>query len=581
MIFRLLIYRYIVTKNGRQDEMKLNAKLALLFSILTLLAVAIMGLSIVTINQTQKNLSKLIDRDVRFLSQTKEVYTQGLQRGQAVRNIILNPKDDKARENFTAASDKSMEALKEITHQAPAYDLEDSISQMKKLTEKDIQMQQAVIDLVEKSPEEAMIVIKEQETPVWRETKEVYFGVEEEIQAIFKANEIKQNNATEDSKLLLYTLLSLFIIISVSIFIYMRKKITTPIVKLSEHVNQVASGDLTGKPYSVKSKDELSTLITSFNKMVCELREIVNGVKSSSEDVASSAEELMVNSEETTTAAEHIASSMEELAVGSEQEVRKIKSTSDVLDEMSEGLHKILTNMEHMSDSASDAHNKSTAGHTTLDNMVEQMNFIQKNVCQLSEFVKGLGSRSKEIENITTVITSIANQTNLLALNAAIEAARAGEYGKGFAVVADEVKKLAEQTTVSTQQILDLVMFIRTETEEAISSMDIVINDVVQGMNIVNTASESFNQIKASVYGVSTECQQISKEIKELTLDAQQVCEAINQVLSVVEKGSLSTQNVLATTEEQLAAMEEIATSSSNLANRAVELDQAMARFKV
>ena len=561
--------------------MKLNAKLLLLFSILACLAVGIMLLSIFTINTGQKNLEKLIDRDVQFLSQTKEVYTQGLQRGQAVRNIILNPQDDKARENFTAASDASLKAIEEIMLMAPQYGLENQITKIKKLTEQDIQLQREAIDLVKKSPEAAIALIKKDETPVWRQSKEVYFSVEKDIQAIFQANKVEHNKNVQFNKLLIFVLLGIFIVVSFGIFLYMRKSITMPVVRLSEQVNKVASGDLTFKSDIVKSKDEISILMFAFSEMVRDLREIVSEVKESSIDVASSAGELMVNSEQTTKATEHISSSMEQLAVGTEEEVRQIKTTSSILGEISQGLHNILLNTKHMSDSANETWEKSKAGHSALEVVIEQMNSIQKNVSELAEFVKGLGSRSQEIGNIIEVITSIADQTNLLAINAAIEAARAGENGKGFAVVADEVKKLAEQTASSAQQISDLVLFIQTETEEAVSSMEIVTSEVVQGIEVVNGTGESFDQIQSSVYGVSAECQQISAAVQELTSGTEQVVQSIDTVSNIVEESSMSTQSVLATTEEQLAAMEEISSSATNLADRAVELDKVITIFKV
>lgn len=548
---------------------------------LACLAVGIMLLSIFTINKLQNNLDQLIDQDVKFLSQTKEVYTQGLQRGQAVRNIILNPQDDKARENFTAASDTSLEVLEELVLMAPKYGLNDQISEIKKLTEQDIQLQKEAIDLVQKNPEEAITLIKEAETPVWRGTKEVYFGLEEDMQAIFKADKVEQNKDVQFNKIFSFSLLGIFIVVSFGIFLYMRKSITMPVVRLSEQVNKVANGDLTFKSDIVKSKDEISILMFAFNEMVRELREIVSEVKESSVDVASSAEELMVNSEQTTKATEHISSSMEQLAVGTEEEVRQIKTTSSILGEISQGLHNILLNTKHMSDSANETWEKSKAGHSALEVVIEQMNSIQKNVSELAEFVKGLGARSQEIGNIIEVITSIADQTNLLAINAAIEAARAGENGKGFAVVADEVKKLAEQTASSAQQISDLVLFIQTETEEAVSSMEIVTSEVVQGIEVVNETGESFDQIQSSVYGVSAECQQISAAVQELTSGTEQAVQSIDVVSNIVAESSMSTQGVLATTEEQLAAMEEIASSSTSLADRAVELDRAIAIFKV
>jgi methyl-accepting chemotaxis protein len=64
-----------------------------------------------------------------------------------------------------------------------------------------------------------------------------------------------------------------------------------------------------------------------------------------------------------------------------------------------------------------------------------------------------LATTVKDIDQVTAVMTTIANKTNMLALNATIEAARAGQAGKSFAVVAQEVKALAMQTTSALSDI--------------------------------------------------------------------------------------------------------------------------------
>ncbi|MEO7124688.1 MAG: methyl-accepting chemotaxis protein [Nakamurella sp.] len=87
------------------------------------------------------------------------------------------------------------------------------------------------------------------------------------------------------------------------------------------------------------------------------------------------------------------------------------------------------------------------------------------------ETVSTLEKRSKEIERIVAVISSIAAQTKLLALNAMIEAARAGESGKGFAVVSDEVQRLAEQTGEAANEIIALVQAVQDVTAQTASAV--------------------------------------------------------------------------------------------------------------
>ena len=70
---------------------------------------------------------------------------------------------------------------------------------------------------------------------------------------------------------------------------------------------------------------------------------------------------------------------------------------------------------------------------------------VEKARASNSEYA-GLTTAVEKIGDVVKLIRNIAGQTNLLALNATIEAARAGEAGRGFAVVAAEVKSLAVET---------------------------------------------------------------------------------------------------------------------------------------
>ncbi len=65
-----------------------------------------------------------------------------------------------------------------------------------------------------------------------------------------------------------------------------------------------------------------------------------------------------------------------------------------------------------------DAVNNAHTGEAVTREVIDTMNTIAAN--------------SKRIEDITSVINSIAFQTNILALNAAVEAARAGTQGRGL-----------------------------------------------------------------------------------------------------------------------------------------------------
>ncbi|MOA64122.1 Methyl-accepting chemotaxis protein McpB [compost metagenome] len=63
--------------------------------------------------------------------------------------------------------------------------------------------------------------------------------------------------------------------------------------------------------------------------------------------------------------------------------------------------------------------------------------------------------------------------------------------------------------------------------------------------------------------------------------ETEKIVTGINDVSSIAKDNALGTHNVVASTEEQLASMEEIAASSTALANLADELSGLIGKFKL
>jgi methyl-accepting chemotaxis protein len=82
-----------------------------------------------------------------------------------------------------------------------------------------------------------------------------------------------------------------------------------------------------------------------------------------------------------------------------------------------------------------------------------------------------LGDASSQVEEITRMISAIAEQIRLLSLNATIEAARAGDAGRGFAVVAGEVKTLATETDTSIDEIRKVTQSMRQASGAIIAAL--------------------------------------------------------------------------------------------------------------
>lgn len=395
---------------------------------------------------------------------------------------------------------------------------------------------------------------------------------------IIDKEEIESEASVINKTVQVVTLIS--IVVGGILVYFIVRSIISPLSRLVTASERISEGDLTYQ-ITLKQRDEIGALAQSFNRMSEELRRIILEVRQKSEMVSVSSEELTASTEQTKQASNHIAYAMQEVAAGSESQVLNINMSSEVINEMTLSMQQIDKNTGEMSKTAIQATENSLEGGQIIEKAVGQMNNISSTVNQLSEVVQELGEGSQRIGEIIEVITRIADQTNLLALNAAIEAARAGEQGRGFAVVADEVRKLAEQSAGSSQQISLIIRMIQEKTSQAVNSMKEVTNEVYQGISIVHSAGDSFEEIKHSINEVSNQIEHVTSVIHQMSTGSKQVLQSIDVIYKAVEETSAETQNVSSAVEEQLASMEEIAASASSLSDMAEELQKLMGRFKV
>lgn len=77
-----------------------------------------------------------------------------------------------------------------------------------------------------------------------------------------------------------------------------------------------------------------------------------------------------------------------------------------------------------------------------------------------------------QLQEMSGLVTEMANQIKLVALNAAVEAAHAGAAGRGFAVVADEVRRLSGTSGETSQQISRKVDSIREAIHRAFQTAE-------------------------------------------------------------------------------------------------------------
>ncbi|HHY74020.1 MAG TPA: methyl-accepting chemotaxis protein [Bacillus bacterium] len=389
------------------------------------------------------------------------------------------------------------------------------------------------------------------------------------------------NSAAKNILSILFISLAAALTLGAVIIYFFANSFSKPIIELAQKSEQIAAGDLSLDVINVKNNDEIGDLATGFNHMIANLKEMIKNIDGASQHVASTSEELMASSEQTSKATEHITEAIQEIAVGSETSLKGTLSAVEVVTEISKGMEQIAYNVQQVTDSSHQTSHTAKTGNETIQESIQQMDLVQNSSHEMSKVIAALGAKSQEIGQVISLITNIAEQTNLLALNAAIEAARAGEHGKGFAVVADEVRKLAEQSRQATNDVGQLIDEIQREVNETVRAMGESQTLVENGMLTVHKAGKAFYDIAIQVDHVSAQIQDVSAAIEEINASADQLVETINEAQKIAEQSSGFSQNVAASAEEQNASMEEISSASTMLANLAEKLQQTVATFKL
>jgi methyl-accepting chemotaxis protein len=491
-----------------------------------LIFVVALATSTWALHRTQQGFERYIAHDQALANGLSEMYAQGLQMGQALRNVVIDPGDATARKNFAAAEEAFAQALQVSLPLAADTALAERVAALRDLRAEHARRQAEVLARVEAEPAAAPAVLRERETPAWRALRGELTALLQEARGAAQTTHDAATAAAARARMTVLVLLAAALAVAGGLFVVLRRTLARELgsdpAEARAALRRIADGDL----FAGDGDHQAAMGLTAeLHRTRNRLSELVGAVRRSTDQIALATREIAAGNQDLSQRTELSASQVQQTASSMEELTGTVKLSSASARE-ADGL-------------ATQASEIAVRGGAAVSLVVSTMDAINQS--------------SRQIAEIVGVIDGIAFQTNILALNAAVEAARAGEQGRGFAVVAGEVRALAQRSAAAAREIRGLI-----------------------GASVerVDAGARSAAEAGATMEQVVEAVRRVSAVIAEISHAADEQASGIglmNQAVAEFEQG----------TQKNAALVEQSAAAAASLREQTQQLAALMSTFRL
>ena len=401
------------------------------------------------------------------------------------------------------------------------------------------------------------------------------------IGAIMASQSADELNKVVNRYIFISVAVSLVILLAVIIFIFWYIGALTKVLHDVRRVLlKVSMGDLSDdRLIKTKRMDEFGELAQGTEKLRIKISELLSETQLGTVKLKEAVERLNVTSDQVISAAKETSSNVEKINTTANVQRDETKNATKDVEMSNQAINLMLDQIKDIDELSNEMERSAKESQRILEGLLESSKVSQETAKDISAQVAVTNESVQQIKSVTEYITDIAEETNLLALNASIEAARAGDAGKGFAVVAQQIQKLAEQSNNSAAQIGENIQELVNKTEGIVSAMAMIGDTLKAQETSVDQTKKIFDELSESIINVNRKESDMQKNVGDMTQAKENMSQLIADLADSAEDSAAVSENAESMTEQMVAEMEGLASLMSDLTELANKLNENLEKF--